>query len=119
MSSGRRVSAMKDSTNWDQRMATVAAWRASGQTVAEYCERHGVKPSELRYWVKGAPRSVATTAAPVRFARVERAVAESPPVSPPAAIVIEVGAARVRVERGIDARTLAIVLEVLGASASR
>ena len=49
----------------------------------------------------------------IRLARVERTA--SPPIEVPAsAVMIEVGAARVRVERGVDEATLATVLAALG-----
>jgi transposase len=106
---------MADTTIWIKR---VAAWRASGQTAAEYCERQGLVLSALRYWAQRARREQEATAAvavPVRLARVERArpSAELVPV------VIEVGGARISVARGFDRATLATVLEVLGARVDR
>lgn len=109
---------MADTTMWIKR---VAAWRASGQTAAEYCERHGLGLSALRYWAQRARREAGATAAapPVRLARVVRTrpIAELAPVAP--VVVIEVGGARVSVARGFDRATLATVLEVLGAGLGR
>jgi hypothetical protein len=50
---------------------------------------------------------------PVRLAKVVREVA--PPLADAAALVVEVGGARISVARGFDRATLAAVLDVLGA----
>lgn len=111
---------MADATIWNKR---VAAWRASGQTAAEYCERQGLGLSALRYWALRARReqAAATVRPPVRLARVERAAAatESTTSSSSSAVVIEIGRARVSVEQGFDRATLATVLDVLGARVGR
>jgi len=89
----------------------VERWRESGETVAAYCREHGLEVGAMRYQIRRAP-APATTA--IRLARVERSA--RPPVEPPAgAVVIEIGPARIRVERGVDAATLATVLLALGA----
>jgi hypothetical protein len=110
---------MADAATWTKR---VAAWRASGQTAAAYCEQQGVGLSALRYWARKVGGERAADAMPVRLARVERiAAAEVPPpgvVATPV-VVIEVGGARVRVEPGVDRSTLATVLEALGARGGR
>jgi hypothetical protein len=117
--------------------ARVAAWRASGQTAPEFCEGKDFKAGGLRYWAsrlhKGKdatptrdervarvpqavqPPAAAKEASPpgqVRLARVVRAARPAP--APEAAVVIEVGAARLAVRRGFDRGVLRAVLEVLG-----
>jgi len=108
---------MADSATWKKR---VAAWRASGQTAAEYSKQHGLTLSSLQRWshrLRGEALEPAPPAA-VRLARVERVAAVS--TEPAAAatapgIVIELCGARLRVERGVDAATVATVLAALGA----
>jgi hypothetical protein len=92
-----------DATQWQRH---VTRWRAGHQTVPAYCAAHGLPVATMLYQI----RRHATPATPaVRVARVER-VPASPVPTPSAAIVIEVGRARVRVEAGADAATLATVL---------
>lgn len=52
----------------------------------------------------------------VRIARVVPTPAARPPTS---VLVVEIGAARIRVEAGFDRATLAAVLEVLGGGGAR
>jgi hypothetical protein len=107
---------MADAAIWSKR---VAAWRASGQTAAVYCEQHGLSVSSLRYWAQDK-RERPAAATTVRLARVERVAADPPvlsTISP--AVVIEIGGARIRVERGVDAATVATVLAALGAGGRR
>ena len=106
---------MADAATWKKR---VAAWRASGQTAAEYSKQHGLTLSALQRWSHRLRReaSEAAPAGPVRLARVERvATVSTEPVAAATVpgIVIEVGGVRVRVERGIDAATVATVLAAL------
>ena len=92
----------------------VARWREGGQTVSEYCRQHGLALGAMRYQIRRAP---ASAPAPFRLARVERVVSPAttaPAPAPTPAIVIEIGAARIRVERGVDPTTLATVLAALG-----
>lgn len=89
----------------------VERWRESGQTVPAYCREHGLEFGAMRYQIRRAPAPPTTA---IRLARVVRA---APPVDvpPAAAIVVEIGDARVRVEPGVDAATLATVFAALGA----
>ncbi len=89
----------------------VERWRESGQTVPEYCREHGLAVGAMRYQIRRAP---APAPMAIRLARVERAARpDAPPPAEPA-VVIEVGSARVRVERGVDVATLTTVLVALG-----
>jgi hypothetical protein len=97
-------------TKWAER---VAGWEASGKTVSAFCKGKDFSASGLRYWIsrlgKGGPGAEKPE---VRLARVVRgarsgAVGETP-------ILIEVGGARLGVQRGFDPETLRAVLEALG-----
>ena len=90
----------------------VERWRESGQTVPDYCREHGLELGAMRYQIRRAPAPPPTA---IRLARVERNT--RPQAEPPAdaAVVIEIGPARIRVERGVDAATLTTVLVALGA----
>ena len=98
-----------DATQWQRH---VTRWRAGHQTVPAYCAVHGLAVATMRYRIRR--HATAVPAPAVRVARVERVpAAPVAAVAPPAAIVIEVGRARVRVEAGADAATLATVLSAL------
>jgi hypothetical protein len=89
-----------------ERRDEVARWRASGQSAAAYCAFHGMSAQSLRRWrkeVEGRPSSPAPG-----FVRVE--VARHPLQC---GLTLEVGRARLRVERGFDAELLRDVVEVL------
>jgi hypothetical protein len=96
----------------------VAQWREDGQSVPDYCREHGLDVGAMRYRIRRAPAST-----PYRVARVERVTARSPLPAPPsasvgsalaAAVVIELGRARIHVESGVDPATLATVLAAFG-----
>lgn len=109
---------MVDAATWKKH---VAAWRASGETAAASCEQHGLGLSALRYWTRKAGREAVAAADKIRLARVERVAASeaSTDAVATAAVVIEVGGARVRVERGVDLDTLAAVIELMGVQGGR
>lgn len=123
---------MADTRKWAKR---VAAWKASGLTSEAFCRGKSFSAGGLRYWAhKLRGQQSETTRKPVvRIGRVLRRpvaveVAQTPalgraaesPVTPastaerPAAIVVELGSARVAVRPGVDRDTLAAVIEVLG-----
>jgi transposase-like protein len=116
---------------WSQRLSEA---RAIGQRPAEIARVHGVTLSTVYSWsrrlrqkaLEGPPRT--STASPGRsvaapsaltFARVER-TPHLPPDGPSSrGIVVEVGAARVRVERAEDAALAAEVVRALSALEAR
>jgi len=90
--------------------ARVSAWRSSGQTAPVFCAGKGFSPGGLRYWSSRLGRGEIVSE--VRMARVVRAVPALEPATNP--IVVEVGGARVAVQRGFDPDVLRAVLAVLG-----
>src|SRR5690242_13312427 len=99
-------------SKWDER---VKAWQASGQTAPAFCQGKDFTPGGLRYWAHRL--RTAGPPAPAKEVRLARVVRASPPASPrlpETPIVIEVGAARLAVQRGFDPEALRAVLEVLG-----
>lgn len=113
---------MADAATWKKR---VAAWRASGQTAAEYCTQHGLTLSALQRWShrlrREAQEPAPPAAAAIRLARVERVAVSPEPTGPTTVpgVVVEISGARVRVERGADAATVAMVLIALGVGGRR
>jgi hypothetical protein len=89
---------------WSER---VRGWRASGLTATAYADGKGFAGSTLRFWANRL-KSAPVTSAP----RVVQLVARR--AEPEAEVVIEIGAARVRVRRGFDRALLAEVLGALG-----
>ena len=94
-------------TKW---AARVAAWRSSGQTAPAFCKNKEFSPGGLRYWSSRLGRGEAVSE--VRMARVVRAVPALDPIT--STIVVEVGGARVAVQRGFDPEALRAVLAMLG-----
>ena len=86
---------------WSER---VRAWRASGETASAYADGKGFAASTLRFWASrlnrmpSAPRIVQLVPRPALVA---------------AELLVEVGAARVRVGRGFDRELLADVVATL------
>jgi hypothetical protein len=97
---------MTTEEKWKER---VDGWRASGQTAAEYSEGKPFKAGGLRYWSSRLGRARADR---IRIARVVRTSEAVLKVDTP--IVIEVGALRLAVRRGVDQEALRVVLGVLG-----
>lgn len=88
---------------WRER---VRAWRASGKTAEQFTWRRDYAASTLRRWSS----KLGWMEAPA-FVRV---VPRTPEVTEVSEIVIEIGAARVRVTPGFDATLLADVVRTLG-----
>jgi hypothetical protein len=123
---------------WAER---VRAWREGGRTAEQFAEGQGFEASTLRYWASrlrakqagsaaaSAPASEPACDMPrVRLVRVRRTAKRTSDASqassrtaagertaPCAALVIALGAARIEVRRGFDARLLSDVVEALGA----
>ena len=88
---------------WAER---VRAWRASGLPAPEFSYGKGFASSTLRYWSSRLRRFDIPQFVPL----VRRPAAEAPASE----LLVEVGAARVRVTPGFDAALLADVVRALG-----
>lgn len=103
----------------------VAEWRASGLTSERFCARRDFTAGGLRnaaHTIESAAREVKVPT--VRVARVLRVAAPALIAARRGAIsaspvVVEVGGARVSVERGFDRSALAVVLELLAVRGAR
>ena len=84
----------------------VEAWRASGETADVFAQGKGYEGSTLRWWSSRLGR-----AEQPRFLRL---VPKGGGVQVDAAVVVEVGHARIRVKEGFDTKLLAEVVAALG-----
>lgn len=102
-----------------ERLQVIAAYRSSGLSGQAFARREGIAPSTLYQWLVATKPAAPS---PVRLARVVRSASATPVPRSPAGgcqeVVVEIGAARVRVAPGFDRRLLADVLEVLTAPPS-
>ena len=96
----------------DEQQREVAAWRASGLSAAAFSARRGYSPKSLFRWASTTEALAVTK--PAEFVRLEIA-----PRAAAAEIVVEVGAARVRVGRGFDPDLLRDVVATLTAAGGR
>ena len=103
--SSRRPTGVVPSTvqRWQER---VAAWRASGLTADAFASGKAFSASTLRWWSSRLKRAPTVT-----FLKLLARPAAAP--EPPRDLVIEVGAARVRVVSGFDPSLLAAVVRAL------
>lgn len=92
-----------------EQRAELEVWRASGMTMTEFARTRGYSRSAIEKWARKAREERPTVVTP-RFVRVE--------VARPVELVIEIGVARIRVARGLDASLLREVVDALGAPAS-
>jgi transposase-like protein len=91
-----------------ERAEIVRAYRASKQTAYRFSQDQGVSASSLARWIAEV-KEQGDERAGVDFVRLEVARAE-----PRDHLVVEVGGARVQVERGFDAKLLRAVVDALG-----
>lgn len=103
----------KESTEhlWAER---VRAWQEAGGSAESFAKGKGFSGSALRMW-RSRLSAGAVSTSPRIVALVPRS---SMPASAPGAgeLIIEIGAARVRVAAGVDRALLADVIGVLGAA---
>lgn len=90
----------------EQKLAIVAAWRASGEPLSRFAPRAGVAKSSLADW---AQRS--STRLPVAFHEVE--VAVPPPGAPGFGLTLAGSGHRVEVPTGFDAADLRRLVDAL------
>jgi len=113
---------MADAETWSKR---VEEWRSSGLTAKEFCAKHDVRLSGLRYWTYRL-RTAEKQSSPVKLVPVTvKPKAETAPPSPSEAerskpaLTVELGEARISVPTGFDRGTLRAVLDVLGERPAR
>ena len=90
---------------WRER---VRAWRASGETAAQFAEGRGFAAATLKWWSSRLGQCD-------RPAFVQLVAKSVVPAAPPE-LVVEIGDARVRVAAGFDPALLADVVRALGAT---
>jgi transposase len=110
---------MANAEAWSKR---VADWRASGLTAKEFCAKHGLALSGLRYWtyrLRAAEK--ASEANSVKLVPITVVSPDAEPASSTTraehlkpALTLELGAARISIPAGFDRGTLRAVLDVLG-----
>jgi transposase-like protein len=93
-----------------EKRAEVEAWRASGISLVRFASERGYSRSALEKWAQAVREEDKALSAP-RFVRLAAA-------SMPSALVVEIGAARVRVEQGFDPGLLREVISALEGKAS-
>jgi hypothetical protein len=110
---------MADTAMWAKR---VDEWRKSEQSAREFTAGREFSAGGLRYWAHRLKReAVPASSTVVPMARVIRSLPETGPtgalaprpVAREAAIVIEIGAARISVRPGFDVATLTAVVDAL------
>jgi hypothetical protein len=104
-----KLKVMTRALEWAER---VSAWRASGKSAAEFCEKGEYSAKSLQWWSSQLKRRGDISTPRVALARVERQRQETA-AAPEQSIVIAVGEARVEVPAGADRAALMLVLEAL------
>jgi predicted transcriptional regulator len=96
-----------------ERESLIAACRASGLSPKAFAQRESLPPSTLYQWLAKAtpPRRAVRIVRVVRRAPASLETAAPASAAPP--LMVELGAARVRVNTGFDRNLLAEVLDVL------
>jgi transposase-like protein len=103
-----------------ERRREVEGWRSSGEGVGKYAARRGYSATTLRKWIASVGSEAgAAKAAKAKAPALVRVVAQSAAEAAEAAeVVVEVGAARIRVPRAFDAALLRSVVIALSERAS-
>lgn len=100
--------------------AVIGEQESSGQSVRRFCRERSVGEHSFYLWrarLRGKPRQQKKKAEPVHFALVdsgERSKATGETSAATLELLLPNGA-RLRIERGVDAETLRLVLEALRA----
>lgn len=92
-------------TTWADR---IAAFKASGQSVPKWCAGHGIKPHQLRYWLKKESQASADIAdgSPQWLPLNINELGASP-------VVIKIRGAVIEVQPGFDPELLLSVVKTL------
>jgi hypothetical protein len=89
---------------WEQR---IEDFRASGLSGPKWCEQHGFKLRQLRYWVAKCKAPDATASSPVWVAVSDPSTAVGP------RLTIRIGTAEITVESGFNPTLLQSVVRTL------
>jgi len=92
---------------WEQR---IADYRASGLSRAKWCQQHGLKVHQLKYWLKRIEESNATPNPSTKWASVVMADAS---FSEEDSIQVKIGECSIEVKQGFNPSLLADVVKVL------
>jgi hypothetical protein len=95
----------------DQWRARITEQERSGLSVKQYCEERGLTAWSFYDWRKRLRES----AAPVRFALVERGSGSQRSASSADVAIVFAGGEQLRIRSGVDGATLRIVIEALRA----
>lgn len=87
------------------RNSQVEAFRASGQTAAEWCKENDISISSLRYWITRVNRYNRQTQ--------QEFIAFSPAASEASPIVVKIGSFNIEVNQGFDQSTFRDMILVL------
>lgn len=92
----------------------VGRWRASGEDAETFSRREGYAASTLRCWASKLKREMAAPGRPeVPLARVVRTPSAATASARPILLEVLDAGVRISIETGVDARTLAMVLDVV------
>lgn len=97
-----------------ERRREVDGWRASSESVKKYAARRGYSETTLRKWIA---MENAGSRAPSAMPELLRVVARSSVESADDAVMVEVGAVRIRVTKAFDATLLRSVVLALSENA--
>jgi hypothetical protein len=101
----------KACTKADQWRARIAEQERSGLSVKQFCKERGLTAWSFYDWRKRLRES----AAPVRFALVERRPGSQKPATSADVEIVFAGGEQLRIRSGADGATLRIVIEALRA----
>ena len=95
---------------WSSR---VAAYKASGLTMAAWCVANDVTLEQLKYWSRKLKTITAAEAGPSTARFIPLAVTESSPLSSPSSLIVRVGPASITLHEGFHPQSLRDVVEAL------
>lgn len=99
----------KARTKADQWCARITEQERSGLSVKQFCKERGLTAWSFYDWRKRLRES----AAPVRFALVERRSMKPKPATSADVEIVFAGGEQLRIRSGIDGATLRVVIEAL------
>jgi hypothetical protein len=101
----------KACTKADEWRARIAEQKRSGLSVKQFCSERGLTAWSFYDWRKRLRES----AAPVRFALVERGSGSQKPATSAEVEIVFAGGEQLRIRSGVDGATLRVVIEALRA----